>query len=284
MDEVTVRVPATTANLGPGFDCLGVALRLYNQVTVRRSRSGTKLPPIVSEAAESFFNKVAARPFRFRCSIAGEIPQARGLGSSVTVRLGVLAALNRIAGTGLSSYELFKLCAALEGHPDNAAPAAFGGFTVACGLQRPQRFEVRDLYFVLIVPNFEVATVEARNVLPKKVSHEDATISSANACRVTAALASGKPQLLRGCFDDRLHQPYRLKLVPFMNDVIAAGVRAGAIGGFLSGSGSTIACVTMKKPAQVAAAMHKAVPATAAPQVLVLLADNAGARVVRQPF
>ena len=284
MDEVTVRVPATTANLGPGYDCLGVALRLYNQITVRRSRSGTKLPAIVSEAGESFFKKVAVRPFRFRCKITGEVPQARGLGSSVTVRLGVLAALNKIAETGLSSFELFKLCAALEGHPDNAAPAAFGGFTVACGLQKPQRFEVRGLYFVLIVPNFEVATATARKVLPKKVLLEDAAMSSANACRVTAALASGKPQMLRGCFDDRLHQPYRIKLVPFMNDVIAAGVHAGAIGGFLSGSGSTVACVTTKKPAQVAAAMHRAVPGTAAPQVLVLLADNTGARVVRQAF
>jgi homoserine kinase len=284
MDEVTVRVPATTANLGPGYDCLGVALRLYNQVTVRRSRSATKLPTIVAEASDLFFEKAAVRPFRFRWSIAGEVPQARGLGSSVTVRLGVLVALNRLTQRGLSSFELFKLCATLEGHPDNAAPAAFGGFTVACGLQKPQRFEVRHLYFVLIVPNFEVPTSEARSVLPKRIPHEDATFSSANACRITAALASGKPELLRGCFEDRLHQPYRLGLIPFLNDVIGAGIRAGAIGGFLSGSGSTIVCVTMKKPAQVASAMHKAAPTESAPQVLVLLADNAGARVVTKPF
>src|SRR5699024_29265 len=116
-------VPASTSNLGPGFDCLGIALRLYNDVTVSR-RCGRPVDAMARSAAAAFFKRTKARPFPFSCSITGEVPPSRGLGSSVTVRLGVLHGLNELAGRPLKRQEIFELCAHLEGHPDNAAPGS----------------------------------------------------------------------------------------------------------------------------------------------------------------
>src|SRR5215510_48284 len=131
MQQVTVSVPASTSNLGPGYDCLGVALRLHNSVTVIRGKmQGSSHSRIVSDAAERFFKQTRRRAFSFSCSIVERVPRCRGLGSSATVRLGILLALNRLNGDPLDRLSLFGLCAELEGHPDNAAPATFGGFTV----------------------------------------------------------------------------------------------------------------------------------------------------------
>ena len=131
MQQVTVRVPASTSNLGPGYDCLGVALRLHNSVTLVRGKTPrSSHPRIVSDAAERFFNQARCHKFSFSFSIAEQVPRCRGLGSSATVRLGILLGLNRLSGEPLDRLTLFRLCAESEGHPDNAAPAAFGGFTV----------------------------------------------------------------------------------------------------------------------------------------------------------
>src|SRR5882724_2703169 len=131
MQQVTVRVPASTSNLGPGYDCLGVALRLHNNVTLVRGKTPRSAHPrIVSDAAERFFNQARCHKFPFSFSIAEQVPRCRGLGSSATVRLGILLGLNRLSGDPLDRLTLFRLCAELEGYPDNAAPATFGGFTV----------------------------------------------------------------------------------------------------------------------------------------------------------
>src|SRR4026209_1265728 len=131
MQQVTVRVPASTSNLGPGYDCLGVALHVHNSVTILRGRMPRSSPPrIVSDAAERFFTEVRRGAFSFSVSIAKQVPRCRGLGRSATVRLGVLFGLNRLSGEPLDRLTLFRLCAESEGHPDNAAPATFGGFTV----------------------------------------------------------------------------------------------------------------------------------------------------------
>jgi homoserine kinase len=277
-DQVTIQTPGTTSNLGPGYDCLGLALSLKNRTTVRRGGDAGG-EPIATAAANAFFSAAAIEPFPFTWKTAGDVPRARGLGSSVTVRLGIIAGLNQLAGEPLRIERLFSLCAELEGHPDNAAPATFGGFVV-CGPHTWCRFDVSDaLRFVLLIPPFEVETAAARKVLPKSIPHPDAAMSCANACRITAAFAQGKYELLRGAFGDGLHQPYRQPLVPFLQDAITAGEMAGALGGFLSGSGSTICCVTDDKRAHdVAAAMtHVGPPGS---QVLIATADNAGLRVL----
>src|SRR5256885_10075018 len=161
MEQITVRVPASTSNLGPGFDCLGVALRIYNTVTMtRRAPREHVHPRIVSEAADLFFKQAHRRAFSFSCSTAEQIPRSRGLGSSATIRLAILVALNRLSGSPLDRLAIFRLCAELEGHPDNAAPATFGGFTVVHGRDAyaaVQRFTVSPrLYFVLFIPDLEV--------------------------------------------------------------------------------------------------------------------------------
>jgi len=281
LNSTTTQIPATTANLGPGYDCLGVALRVYNSVTVRRGEPGTEAEPgaMATAAAELFFRTAGIDPFTFTWTITGDVPQARGLGSSVTVRLGLLSGLNQLAGVPLSRKQLFALCAELEGHPDNAAPGTFGGFTVAGGPQLA-RFEVApELYFVLLIPDFEISTPDARRVLPAQLDRLSAVASCSNACRITAAFATRNYELLRGAFADGLHQPFREPLIPFLGAVIAAGESAGALGGFLSGSGSTICCPTLRGTRQVAAAMLAAVPGGGA-QTIITQADNAGTSTI----
>jgi homoserine kinase len=276
--QITVRVPATTSNLGPGFDCLGVALQLYNFVTVALAEE-TSGDWMVRQAARLFFKTIRDKPFPFACTIEGEVPRSRGLGSSVTVRLGVLHGLNEFFDRPLKGEQLFGLCAELEGHPDNAAPAAFGGFVVARH-NRHQKFKVDPrLHFVLLIPPFEVKTAEARAVLPNEISRQGAVESCGNACAITAAFASRNYEHLEGVLSDHLHQPFRAKFVPFLDRVVTAGEQAGALGGFLSGSGSTIACLTLREPEKVAAAMREA-SALPEAETRIVAADNDGARVV----
>jgi homoserine kinase len=291
MQQVTVRVPASTSNIGPGYDCLGVALRLYNSVTVVRGKiSRTSHPLIVSDAAERFFKHTRRRAFSFSCSIVERIPRCRGLGSSATARLGVLLGLNRLTGDPLDRLTLFRLCAELEGHPDNSAPASFGGFTVVHGSRstllgegKPsahatvQRFNVASrLSFVLLVPELEIETARARRILPSKISRVAAVENCANACAITAAFASRDYENMRGNFSDNLHQPFRAKLIQFLPRVIAAAERAGALGAFLSGSGSAIAAVTLEAPEKIATAMARA--ATVPARTIITHADNGGAQ------
>ncbi|MEP6603833.1 MAG: homoserine kinase [Spartobacteria bacterium] len=291
MDKVIVRVPASTSNLGPGFDCLGVALRIYNTVKIARADRKQRLPRIVDEAARLFFKHSRKRAFAFSCEISGNVPQSRGLGSSVTVRLGVLHGLNELCERPLDRLSIFHLCAELEGHPDNAAPASFGGFAVAksgasvslaSGKRdaRPtfQRFEVSPrLYFVLLIPDFEIKTPASRKVLPSKISRKAAVESCGKACAITAAFASRQYENLRGAFADQLHQPFRTKLIPFLPRVILAAEKAGAFGAFLSGSGSTICAITLQDRHRVAAAMQRG--RSTSTRVVITTADNHGVQI-----
>ena len=276
--QITVRIPATTSNLGPGFDCLGVALQIYNLVTVARTNR-LEAGAMAQQAARRFFRATGCEAFAFSCVVEGEVPRARGLGSSVTVRLGVLHALNALLNRPLKRAQIFELCAELEGHPDNAAPAEFGGFVVARH-NRHQKFPIEPhLRFVLLIPSFEIKTAEARGVLPNKINRLRAVESCGNACLITAALASGNYRNLHGALADYLHQPFRAKFVPFLDRVIAAAEDAGALGGFLSGSGSTIVCLTLRSPEKVAKVMLQASGLPAA-ETRVVTADNDGARIV----
>ena len=277
MRTVRVRVPATTANIGPGFDCLGIALQIYNWITVSRD-SSKDANPMAEAACAAFFRRTGQRPFSIRCDISGDVPRARGLGSSVTVRLGVLHGLNQLSCSPLNREEIFELCAALEGHPDNSAPAEFGGFTIARPDGTLQRYRVdRKLEFALLIPDFEVTTADARSVLPKRVPLREAVISLSNACAIAGAFASREYDKLVGCFDDRLHQPFRQKLVPFLAPVIEAANRAGALGGWLSGSGSTVMCIGLGASDRIADAMLAACKIQGA-RVVTTHADNAGVR------
>jgi len=282
MQQVTVRTPASTSNLGPGFDCLGIALSLYNQVTIKSGTAGGG-NRMVREAARKFFAVVKGKPFDFSCDIRGNVPISRGLGSSVTVRLGVLHALNEIARANVSRDELFELCAELEGHPDNAAPASFGGFTIARGTDVQQFNVSARLRFILLIPSFEIATNEARRLLPANILRTDAARNAANVAAIAAAFAARDYKRLRGCFVDYLHQPFRKKLIPFLDRVITAAERAGALGAFLSGSGSAICALALNNSEKIAAAMLRA-SRLSHTQTVITRADNRGVRVFKSAF
>lgn len=286
--SVDVQVPATSANLGPGFDCLGCAVALHNRVRLTRLPGPpvvTPEHPMVAGAAAVFFKHPQVRldTFGFSWQIDGQVPISRGLGSSVTLRLGVLAGLNALAGSPLDRAALLALCTEAEGHPDNAGPGVFGGFFVGTARQWFHFPIDPALRFVLLIPRNEVLTDPSRGALPVSIPHADAVRNSANACALVAAFASRRYDQLPGAFDDFLHQAYRAHLIPGLFEVIGAGTAAGALGGWLSGSGSTMACLTDKAAAAdaigdaMAAAHERCRPPGEAPANLeIVAADNTG--------
>jgi homoserine kinase len=290
MESVTVRVPASTSNLGSGFDTLGLALKLYNRVQVARvankglsvglsnpEANADRAQRMLSEAASLFFRRARRKMFGIAVKVTGDVPVGRGLGASATARLGLVAALNELSRARLTRQQLLEIVSELEGHPDNASPAIFGGFTVAGTVSKTvccQSFRVSSrLKFVTLIPRFEISTEHARKLVPSTFSKADAVHSLNRAALITAAFASGNYESLRGLFDDRVHQPYRERLIPQLSRVVRSGERAGAIGGFLSGSGSAIICLTLAKPKAVALAMQRQFSDA---EVKILTADNRG--------
>ncbi|MEM7387156.1 MAG: homoserine kinase, partial [Verrucomicrobiota bacterium] len=202
-----VRVPGSTSNLGPGFDCMGLALAVYNEVTVavadspENSESVDPAHPMVEATADRFFTETGVGPFPFRWEIDGDVPISRGLGSSVTLRLGLIAGLNELVGGSLDRDQLFNICRDLEGHPDNASAGVFGGFTVTGAKGRCFQFEVGpELVCVLLIPTHEILTSEARALLPDSVPRLEAVGTLGNAAALTAAFAQRDYPRLKGCF------------------------------------------------------------------------------------
>lgn len=299
-NRVTVRVPGSTSNCGSGFDTLGLALSIYNNVTLTRgdwrgsrpaAASDTHGLDMADEAAALFFVRAGIEEFGYELSISGEVPMSRGLGSSVTLRAGVVAALNELSGAKLSKEVLCSLVTQLEGHPDNATPAVIGGFCVArCDPHTGELLGVlrkpiaRDLCFVVVSPDQELETKKARGILPKELPYFDAIKSVNSAAYVVAAILSGEYDRLRDAVRDFLHEPYRLPLIPGAKNAIEAGVAAGALTGWLSGSGSSVLCVARPtKAAKVGRAMAAAFAAHKLDGTIHLLyADNHGLRVVKK--
>ncbi len=256
--RVTVRVPASSANLGPGFDCLSLALGLYNQVEMEilpegweirvAGEGGPDIPTdesnLVLQAARQVFSRIRVHPTGLRLSLSNKIPPARGLGSSAAAVVGGLVAANALSGSRLSTGELLKLAAKMEGHPDNVAPALLGGLTIAVQ-EGPEVIALKleppaGLIVLAAVPAFPLATRRARQVLPTRVTREDAVFSLGRAALLVGAMTTGRLDLLRTAMADRLHQPFREQLVPGLRDVIAAALDAGALGVALSGSGPSV--------------------------------------------
>jgi homoserine kinase len=290
---VSITVPASTSNLGSGFDTLGLAFQLYNRfhmarvkppgATLRSSLSPAHHPGalrMIEEAAALFFRKAGLKPFGFAVELRSEIPVARGLGSSVTTRLAVVAGLNRLSADPLSKQQILEIATSLEGHPDNASPALFGGFTVSGRVGEGVRclqFPVTErAQFVTLIPTFEMPTKKARALLPDTYSRADAAHAVNRAALITAALSRGDFEALRGVFDDRFHQPVRERLIPQLSRVISAGEQAGAVGGWLSGSGSAIICLALRNAERVARAMQKELPEST---TMILRTDNRGLRI-----
>ncbi|MCC6416266.1 MAG: homoserine kinase [Opitutaceae bacterium] len=293
---VTITVPGSTSNCGAGFDTLGMAVNIANRITVARTADAIKpvrpadsrAQAMVEEAAALFFKHTGQRAFGFDYRIDGEVPATRGLGSSVTVRAGILAALDSLSGTGLTKPRLVAWVSELEGHPDNAAAGVLGGFCVARSDPATGayidtvRIEVPDeLVFVTASPLMEVSTHTSRGTLPAKLPYFDAVRSINSGTYFVAAMMSGDYERLRHAVSDFMHQPYRLPGIPGAAAAIAAGIQAGALTGWLSGSGSSVMCVARRENAEVVMAAMRGVFTTAkqACETMVLLADNQGLRI-----
>jgi homoserine kinase len=293
--RASARVPASTSNLGPGFDCLGVALQLYNTVTLTRSGPAKAGHGMIAETATAFFQRATGgkvAPFGFDVQIEGDIPISRGLGSSVTVRLGVLMALAELVADEfpVTREQLLALLIELEGHPDNAVPSSLGGFAVcahatadpADGFVYTRVPVGPELSFVTLVPDLKLSTEVARGLLPKEVPFRYAVENGQRTARIAAAFALGDYAALRGMFVDHLHQPYRRALIPGFDAILAAAQAAGALGSFLSGAGSCLMALALERGEGVAAAMLDAAKKQdlPSPRVMVLKADNEGAKIV----
>ena len=293
---VRVRVPASTSNLGPGFDCLGLALQLYNTTTITRADGARPPTGMIGETATAFFHRAAAEkigPFGFEARIEGDIPISRGLGSSVTVRLGVLMGLAELVkeSVPVTRGQILKLLIELEGHPDNAVPSFLGGFAVCAHASDKSadgfaytRVPVKpELSFVTLVPDLRLSTETARGLLPKEIPFHHAVENAQRTARIAAAFCTGDYESLRGMFVDHLHQPFRQVLIPGFADILAAARAAGALGSFLSGAGSCLMAVTLGQVDAISAAMLDAAKKHDLPAgVLVLKADNDGVKILEK--
>jgi len=259
MAKITVKVPATTANLGPGFDVLGMALNLYNTMTLEEidqqgwvieiKGEGDKLIPrdssnLVARTILYLLEKTAYQIKGLRLCLDNKIPFQRGLGSSAGAIVGGLVAANALAGQPFSQDELLQMAVEIEGHPDNVAAALFGGVVIVAqndnSLIYSRFVPQRGLKITAVIPDFCLSTQQARSVLPQKVPLSDAVFNMGHLALLITALRDGDWELLGAALHDRLHQPYRCPLVPGLVEMMDAARKAGAYGVFLSGAGPTV--------------------------------------------
>lgn len=293
----TVTVPATTANLGPGFDCLGLALGLYNTLEVRPREAGLLVrvagegrgvialdrSNLMVAAMERLFAQAGRKMPGLELQQRNCIPVSSGLGSSAAATLAGLLAANQLLGQPLSSQELLEVAVSIEGHPDNMAPALYGGLVLAMhgeGGLVVERLPVAALRAVVVLPDFTISTPEARAALPQQVALADAVYNSGRVGLLLRALAQGDYEKLAWAMDDRLHQPYRVPLVPGMQAAFDAARAAGAQGVALSGAGPSVLAFAAQGHEAVGEAMREAFAAAGlASRMWVLDVDREGSKV-----
>ena len=257
MNRVTIRVPATTANLGPGFDAFGCALSLYTDVTFEETEFGLEITGCDEAytgpdnlAYTSYCAVLASLSEEIRgvkIHIDAHIPICRGLGSSAALLVAGAMGANVLRGSKLSTQGLLNITNAMEGHPDNLAPAFYGGLTASMvdnGLPMTDSFPLHPGWeFLALIPDFNLPTTLARSVLPEQVSRADAIYNISHGAMVLKALELGDEKLLRTAMQDRLHQNYRKKLIPDY-EKIEALIRTTGAAFCLSGAGPTLLCMT----------------------------------------
>lgn len=262
--KIKVSVPATSANVGSGFDALGLAVTLYNTATFEESDvldisavDGTRIPKgesnLIYRSAKTLFDRVGKKLPPLKIVQTNPIPLARGLGSSSACIIAGLLGANRMLGDVLDKQELLTLATAIEGHPDNVAPALLGGLTSSV-FEDGQVYSVKrdvdqSLCFAAFVPDYKLLTEAARAALPKTVPHKDAVYNLSRAALLPAAFCEGRHDLLAIATEDRLHQPYRLPLMPGAAEVFAIAKECGAKAVYVSGAGSTVMAVAERADA-----------------------------------
>ena len=274
--KVSVRVPATSANIGPGFDCMGLALPIYNTVTIEETvlpgtgveinvladsdaidqASLDHIPldenSIVYKAVELLYNSIGQTPSELKITIHSSIPVTRGLGSSSSVIVGALLAANELLGRPADEAALLSIATEIEGHPDNVAPAILGGLIIAAqeddGSVTYRKLEWPEEWALTVcIPDFELATEIARSVLPKEVPMKDAIFNAQKLAMLLHAVNTKDSELMKSALKDRLHQPYRMKLIPGL-DKIMDNLKhfENVLGCVISGAGSTILVISEK--------------------------------------
>ncbi len=276
---VTVEAPASSANLGPGFDALAIALDLWLRVTVSPIDAGAESISVEGEGKDEIgldagnrfliglehgLEEFGLEPPVMRIEMNNQIPLARGLGSSAAASVAGLLAAEALAGEKLADGKLLALATEIEQHPDNASATLLGGFVIVGGGSgtEPARFDPpASLFAALFMPDVALRTAAMREALPASVSHRDATHNVGRTAMIVAALASGsRLDMLSAMSDDRLHEPYRVPHFPQLPELVAAARSAGALGASLSGAGSTVIALADDEAAakRAAAAMAEA--------------------------
>ncbi|MBD3917776.1 homoserine kinase [Paenibacillus sp. PR3] len=255
--RILVKVPASTANLGPGFDTLGMALSLFEWIEMRAADETTitaygkgmqDIPGdksnLIYKVAQLVFEEAGVSVPELSISLYCDIPLTRGLGSSASAIIGALVAANALIGSPLSEDELFQIATKLEGHPDNVGASLFGGIVVsAWDGERADHVRIEphpSLETLVVIPSFQLSTEKARHALPKTLNMADAVFNVGRSSLLVAALSAGRLDLISTAMRDRLHQPYRAPLIPGMSNILAHASEHGALGAALSGAGPTI--------------------------------------------
>lgn len=252
-----IKVPATTANMGPGFDTLGLALNLYNEFEVERIEGGIETEgcgdfPVKENLIVKTMEQVLKdHDYKLEgVRIEGKnigVPISRGLGSSATCIVAGIMIANALMGDPLSADDIIKIGTEMEGHPDNIVPAVIGGMTVSIYDQGDVTYSKvnvsSDLRFAVMIPDFMVSTHEARGVMPSHYSKEDVVVNISRVAMLVAAMNNGEVEKLRLATEDRVHQPYRKKLIPEIDEVFKAAKEMGSMAEMISGSGSTLLAV-----------------------------------------
>ncbi len=264
--EIKVKSPASSANLGPCFDCAGIALPLYNIVKTKKTNDG-KIVVIIDEKGDvrrfevdekniifqsfkKFHEKTNTQMTGYEVNVETEIPIARGLGSSASVIAGALIGANELNGKPLSEHDLINIAASIEGHPDNTTPALTGGFVVASieddGTVLYEKIKwCNDWKISVCIPDYKLLTELARSVLPKEINFKDAVYNIQKSAQLITAITNGNENIMRSALKDRIHQPYREKLIPGMVDIIEKlRGEQNVLGCVLSGAGPTLAVIT----------------------------------------
>lgn len=300
-DEVTVIVPATTANLGVGFDCLGAALTIYNEFHfVKVAGEGDLTITVTGDEADkvsqdssnlvykSFlkvYEKLNLTLPSVRIDIKLGVPFARGLGSSATAIVGGLIGANELAGKPLTTTEIRNMAIAIEGHPDNVVPAYLGNCCLSIG--EPENWQICEIPWhsevipVVAIPNFELSTEAARKVLPTSISRSDAIFNISRMGLLLRGLATNNGEWLATALEDKIHQPYRKQLITGYDAVKDAAIAAGAWGMVISGAGATLLALTNKEnQVNVVAAMENAWQKKGVKAIIkALTLDTQGARL-----
>ncbi|AQR94163.1 homoserine kinase [Clostridium saccharoperbutylacetonicum] len=293
---IRVRVPATSANMGPGFDSLGIALNLYNEFEFKELEEGLKfngMPEefcnednIIYQAMKYCFDKAGYKIKGLEISeLKQDVPVSRGLGSSSTCIVGGLVGANEILGKKFSDDELLDMAVEIEGHPDNVAPALLGGMVVAIVDENKTFYDKvnikKGLKFVSIIPNFRLSTEKARSVLPKEISLKDGVYNVSRAALMVSALGSGNFELIKYACKDAFHQNYRSKLISGFEEVYNKSYELGAWGCYLSGAGPTIMAIIDEKDERFSNKLGEYLKQKGFEwNILELSLDNAGATVI----